>query len=84
MHEEDIDPEAAIEKYGYKTTDVSDLPAIVQKVFDDNPDPVQKILDGNDKVKGFLVGQIMKATKGQAPPQEVNRLIDEVIESLSH
>ena len=39
-------------------------------------------MNGKDRVKGFLVGQIMKATRGQAPPAEVNRLIDETIEKM--
>ena len=82
VYQEDIEPEAAIEKYNYKPVDSSALPAIIDQVFTENPDNVQKILDGNDRVKGFLVGQVMQKTRGQAPPQEVNRLIDEKLESL--
>ncbi len=82
MYSEDLDPEAVIEKYGYKPVDSSDLPGMIDKVFADNPDPVQKILDGNDRVKGFLVGQVMKSSRGQAPADEVNRLIDEKLASL--
>ncbi|MCB1321893.1 MAG: Asp-tRNA(Asn)/Glu-tRNA(Gln) amidotransferase subunit GatB, partial [Leptospiraceae bacterium] len=82
MYAEDMDPQDVIEKYDYKPVDASDLPAIVAKVIADNPDPVQKILNGNDRVKGFLVGQIMKATRGQAPPDEVNRVIDEKLKEL--
>ncbi|MCR9144883.1 MAG: Asp-tRNA(Asn)/Glu-tRNA(Gln) amidotransferase subunit GatB [bacterium] len=82
MYTEDLDPEAVIEKYNYKPVDASDLPNMIDKVFADNPDPVQKILDGNDRVKGFLVGQVMKASRGQAPADEVNKLIDEKLASL--
>ena len=82
IYTEDLDPEAVIEKYNYKPVDSSRLPAIIDKVFADNPESVQKILDGQDKVKGFLVGQVMKATQGQAPPQEVNKLIAEKIASM--
>ena len=82
MYEEDQDPETIIEKYNYKTMDTSELPALVQKVFDENPDPVGKIVGGNDRVKGFLTGQVMKASRGQAPADEVNRLIDEKINEL--
>ncbi len=82
MFEEDLDPENVIEKYGYKPVDASDLPAMIDKVFADNPEPVQKILEGNDRVKGFLVGQVMKASKGQAPADQVNQLIDEKLASL--
>lgn len=82
MYKEDLDPEAVIEKYGYKPVDTGSLPDIIKKVMEENPDPVQKILSGNDRVKGFLVGQVMKATKGQAPPEEVNKLVDEIIEQM--
>ncbi|HNE23776.1 MAG TPA: hypothetical protein PLG78_11445, partial [Leptospiraceae bacterium] len=33
-----------------------------------------------DRARGFLVGQVMKETRGQAPAQEVNQLIDELVE----
>ena len=59
---------------------VSDEGAIVaevDKVIAENPDVVAKIKAGNDKSIGFLVGQIMKATKGQARPDLVNRLLKE-------
>lgn len=82
MYQEDLDADAVIEKYNYKPTDVSDLPAIVERVFAENDESVQKILAGNDRIKGHLVGQVMKATKGQAPPAEVNRLIDEKLAAM--
>ena len=82
MYQEDMDPADVIEKYNYKPVDTADLPAIIEKVLSNNPDPVNKIMNGNDRVKGFLVGQIMKETRGQAPPDEVNRLLDEMLEKL--
>lgn len=82
VYEEDLEVEAVIEKYNYKPVDTSELPKIVDQVFDANPEQVNDILNGKDRVKGFLVGQIMKATRGQAPPAEVNKLIDEKIKSL--
>ena len=76
IYKEDMDPKDIIEKYDYKPTNIGDLTGIVKQVIDSNTDNVQKILAGNERVKGFLVGQVMKATKGQAPPNEVNELID--------
>ena len=64
---------------------VSDDSAIteeVDKVIAANPDVVAKIKGGNDKGKGFLTGQVMKAMKGQARPDVVNRLIDERLAAL--
>jgi aspartyl-tRNA(Asn)/glutamyl-tRNA(Gln) amidotransferase subunit B len=82
IYQENLDPEIVIEKYGYKPVEAGLLPQIIEKVFAENMDQVEKILAGNDRVKGFLVGQVMKESKGQAPPVEVNRLIDEKIEAL--
>lgn len=82
VYEENLDPEEVIQKYNYKPVDVSNLKEIIDKVFDSYPEQVQQILNGKDKVKGFLVGQIMKETKGQAPPQEVNQLIEEKLNLL--
>ena len=74
---EDIEPEAAIEKYNYKPVEVHDIAAIVQEVMQENEESIQKIIKGNERVKGHLIGQVMKKTRGQAPPQEVKQLIDE-------
>jgi len=42
--------------------------AIVRQVLADNPGPVGQFLEGKNQVLGFLVGQVMKATKGSANP----------------
>jgi len=55
------------------------LKPIIQQVLADNADAVEKIKAGNDKVMGFLVGQVMKATKGQAEPGQVNKLLVEIL-----
>ncbi|MBX7057216.1 MAG: Asp-tRNA(Asn)/Glu-tRNA(Gln) amidotransferase subunit GatB [Leptospirales bacterium] len=80
IYQEDLDADQVVDKYNYRPVDAGDLPAIVEKVFAENQDSVQKILAGNDRVKGHLVGQVMKATRGQAPPAEVNQLIDAMLE----
>ena len=47
-----------------------------------NPDIVAKFKAGNEKSKNALTGQVMKAMKGQARPDVVNRLIDERLAAL--
>jgi aspartyl-tRNA(Asn)/glutamyl-tRNA(Gln) amidotransferase subunit B len=47
----------------------------VQQVVEDNPDTVEAIRGGNDKAIGALVGQVMKATRGQADPKKSNELL---------
>ena len=57
-------------------SDESAIEAEVDKVVAANPDVVAKIKAGNDKSKGFLTGQVMKAMRGQARPDVVNRVLD--------
>jgi aspartyl-tRNA(Asn)/glutamyl-tRNA(Gln) amidotransferase subunit B len=73
------DPDAIIEERGWKTIrDAGAVAAIVDQVISDNPRVVLEIKEkGLVQKKGFLVGQVMKASHGKADPQEVNRLIDE-------
>lgn len=82
VYEENLDPEEVIEKYNYKPLDISQLENIVEKIFQSFPEQVSQLLNGKEKVRGFLIGQIMKETKGQAPPDELNNLINRKIESL--
>ncbi len=84
VYEEDLDPEEVIKKYNYKPIETSNLSVIIDQVFAKYPEQVQQILNGKEKVKGFLVGQIMKETRGQAPPQEVNVLIEKKLQSLKN
>ena len=57
------------------------LPA-VEEAIAANPDPVSDYLKGKDTAIRFLVGQVMKITKGQAKPQLVTELLREKLESL--
>ncbi|MDY0234971.1 MAG: Asp-tRNA(Asn)/Glu-tRNA(Gln) amidotransferase subunit GatB [Gudongella sp.] len=57
----------------------SELEEIVRKVLDDNPQSIEDFKKGKDRAIGFLVGQIMKQTKGKANPQLVNALLTEKI-----
>ena len=72
-------PTAIVEAKGWKSIkDTGALAAMVEQVFAENPNIVSDILEkGLVQKRGFLVGQVMKASQGQADPKEVNRLIDE-------
>ena len=82
IYTEDLDPDTIIEKYNYKPVNFGDLETLIEKVFRENKESVEKILKGNVRVQGYLVGQVMKETRGQAPPQELNRLIEKKLENL--
>jgi aspartyl-tRNA(Asn)/glutamyl-tRNA(Gln) amidotransferase subunit B len=69
-------PAKIVEKQGLKQiTDEGAIQKIVLEVFEKNPSQLQTILDGNDRLLGFFVGQVMKATNGSANPKLVNELI---------
>jgi len=58
-------------------TGEDELHPVVERVITENPDVVAKIVGGDEKAIGFLVGQIMKYTQGRANPQAVNKLLRE-------
>ena len=77
----DIDPEQYVEEKGLKTVnDVEALQKAAEEVLTSNPKLVEDYKNGKTKVLGFFVGQIMKATKGQADPGTVNKLLKEILD----
>jgi aspartyl-tRNA(Asn)/glutamyl-tRNA(Gln) amidotransferase subunit B len=56
-------------------TDVAAIEALVDKVIAANPGQVADYRSGKVKLMGFFVGQVMQATKGQANPGQVNRVL---------
>ena len=68
--------DAIIERRGLKQiSDTGALEAIVEEVIGLHPDQVRQYQEGNQRVFGFFVGQVMRATKGQANPKVVNELL---------
>ncbi|XKH51778.1 Asp-tRNA(Asn)/Glu-tRNA(Gln) amidotransferase subunit GatB [Chryseomicrobium palamuruense] len=61
-------------------SDEGALRDIVTQTLDANPQSIEDFKNGKDRAIGFLVGQIMKATKGQANPPMVNKLLNEEIQ----
>jgi aspartyl-tRNA(Asn)/glutamyl-tRNA(Gln) amidotransferase subunit B len=67
-----------IEKQGLKQmTDSSALELIIDDIISSNLDQVKQFKDGNSKLLGFFVGQVMKATQGKANPKQVNQILNE-------
>lgn len=60
-----------------QVSDVGQLDGVIDSVLAENPDAVGEFRSGEEKVVGFLVGQIMKATGGKADPRLVNQLLRE-------
>ena len=57
--------------------DPHELEAIIDRVLADNPESIQDFLKGKERALAFLVGQVMKATQGKAPPPLVNKMLKE-------
>ncbi len=60
-----------------QVSDEGALGAAVDEVLAAHPDEVQRVAGGEDKLVGFLVGQVMRASGGKADPRVVDRLIRE-------
>ncbi len=58
-------------------SDPSQLLPIIQDVLANNAQSIEDFKNGKDRAVGFLVGQIMKQTKGKANPGVVNQLLQE-------
>lgn len=72
------DAKQVVEEKGFvQLSDPSQLQPIVSSIIDEHPESVELFKKGKDRAVGFLVGQVMKQTKGQANPGVVNQLIKE-------
>ena len=69
--------DAAKEKGLYAVQDEDALLQVVVQVIADNPQSVKDFRNGKQRAAGFLVGQTMKAMKGKADPEVINRLVRE-------
>ena len=76
MINEGEDPAKIIEREGLKQiTDTDEIEKMIDDLIDDNPEQTQQYRDGNLKVVGWFVGQMMKVSSGKANPQMVNELL---------
>lgn len=83
MFETGKDPEAIVKEKGLaQISDTGALLKLVDEVIAANPQSVEDFKAGKERAIGFLVGQIMKATKGQANPGAVNSLLKEQLSKL--
>ena len=70
------DADAIIEEKGLKQiTDSSAIERVIEEVMAKNPGQLADYRSGKDKLFGFFVGQVMKATQGKANPAQVNELL---------
>ena len=73
-------PRAIIEEKGLvQITDEDALKRAIEEVMAANPEQVEGYRNGKEKLFGFFVGQVMKATKGKANPALVNELLKKML-----
>ncbi len=75
------DPAVIAADMGFEAMDSSELDGIVSQIIADSPDEWARFCEGDaaakGKLQGFFVGQVMKATKGQADGKAVNQLLSQ-------
>ena len=82
MAESGEDPVQIVEAKGLRQiSDPAEILPIIDEVIAKNPDNVQKYKEGNTKLFGFFVGQVLKATGGKANPKVVNALVTKQLQS---
>lgn len=82
MYEDDLAPEVIIDKYDLKQVSGGDeLTRIVECVVKKHPEFIEKYRQGNRNSINFLMGQVMRETKGSANPGVVMKMIESVLEN---
>ena len=78
MVNEGREADVIVEEKGLKQiTDTGAIEAAVDEVIANSPGQVEQFKSGNEKIAGWFVGQVMKATQGKANPGMVNQLLRE-------
>ena len=78
MFEDGADAKTYVEEQGLlQVSDEGAIEKIVDEVIGENPSSVEDFKNGKTRVVGFLVGQVMKKSKGKANPQIVNKMVVE-------
>ena len=77
MAETGKDPSTIVDEKGLKqVSDTGAIEALIADILNANQDKVAEIKSGKDKLKGWFVGQIMKASQGKVNPALANQLLD--------
>ena len=74
-------PGEIAEHLGLETIDANAIEKMVLELIEEHPDEWGRYRDGDKKVQGFFVGQIMKATSGQADGKIINKILSEHAEA---
>lgn len=75
-------PSSIAEKYNWiSQSNEDDLSTVIVQIFKNNPEETKRFKEGEKKLTGFFMGQIMKETKGTADPKLTAKLINQLIDN---
>ncbi len=75
-------PEKIVERLGLsQVSDEGALKQMIQEVLEQNPQSIVDYKAGRDRALGFLMGQIMKLSKGKANPQIISKMLKEALDN---
>jgi aspartyl-tRNA(Asn)/glutamyl-tRNA(Gln) amidotransferase subunit B len=78
MAETGASPDAIVEKKGLgQISDESEIESLVEKIIQNHPGEAGRYRDGDKKLMGFFMGQVMKETRGQANPKLATQLFQQ-------
>ena len=78
--EKPFDVNKYVEKEGLiAVSDKGELKKFCKEAIDENPKAIEDFKSGNEKALQFIVGQVMRKTKGKASPKEVNEILKELL-----
>jgi aspartyl-tRNA(Asn)/glutamyl-tRNA(Gln) amidotransferase subunit B len=80
MYATGADPADILKKKGGQIADAGELEKIVRDILAKHPGPVAEYKSGKEGPFNFLIGQVMKATRGKANPQLVNELLKKALQ----
>ena len=69
-------PQDAAQSLGFEAMDTGELEALVDRLIAEHPDEWSRFCEGDAKLTGFFVGQVMKATQGRADGKAVTQLLN--------
>lgn len=76
------EPAEIVERQGLaQVSDPGAIETLVSEVLAAHPGPVAQYLAGNEKLKGFLVGQVMKAGQGKVNPQGIHEALNRALDA---
>lgn len=83
MFETGKTPKVIVEEKGLvQNNDEGEILKVVKKIIEENPKSVEDFKNGKKRAIGFIVGLVMKETKGSANPQIVNNLVNSEMEKM--